>query len=50
MQLTILFAVFVGLMILQTLSIREGFAATSPGTLTQLATSRPVYLLGLVPA
>ena len=32
----------------QAVAIRETFAATSPGTLTQLVTSRPVYYLAVV--
>lgn len=46
----LLLALFFGSMILQVMSSREGFAATSPGTLTQLVTSRPVQYVATVPA
>lgn len=33
------------LVAVQVVTVREGFAATSPATLTQLVTSRPAYYL-----
>ena len=42
-----LLGLFVILMIVQAVSTYETFAATSPGTLTQLVTSRPVYYLAV---
>ena len=42
-QLFGLFALFVGVLLLQTVTVRELFAASDGGALIQLAASRPVY-------
>ncbi len=44
-----LFVLFVIVLMAQVMSAKEGFGATSPGTLIQLQTSRPYYYrMGLV--
>jgi hypothetical protein len=42
-QLVGLFALFVGVLLLQTVVLSESFAASDGGALIQLAASRPVY-------
>lgn len=48
MTLWILLGLLLVIVGVQAVSIRETFAATSPGTLTQLVTSRPAYYLTIV--
>jgi hypothetical protein len=42
-QIIGLLTLFVGLLLLQTVVLRESFAASDGGALIQLAASRPVY-------
>jgi len=42
-----LFGLLLVIVAIQAVTARETFAATSPGTLTQLVTSRPVYYLAV---
>jgi hypothetical protein len=49
MRLVWLAVLLVAIIAVQLITLREAFAATSPGTLIQLATSRPAYVIAGVP-
>jgi hypothetical protein len=49
MRIAWLAVILVAIIAIQMITLQEAFAATSPGTLVQLATSRPAYVIAGVP-
>jgi hypothetical protein len=49
MRLVWLAVILIAIIAIQVVTLQEAFAATSPGTLVNLAANRPVWMLAVAP-